>query len=139
MYLQVMTHSFERVFVEGEFELRGKLVESLLDGFLHKILKRSGLYIVGCCFNNFDNAEQLILTIHDCEGRGVRMSEIKLVFDIDPNTPFFAVLGEGIGCGTYRFRVIPYYQPYVQNFCRFAFEFVFPPSSGVQDETVEPK
>ncbi len=138
MYLQVMTHSFERVFVEGEFELRGKLVESLLDGFLHKILRRSGLYVVGCCFDNFENVEQLTLTILDCEGRGVRMSEIKLIFDIDSNKPFFAVRGAVIGCGTYRFRVIPYYQPYVQNFCRFAFEFVLPPSSGAQNETVEP-
>jgi len=139
MYLQVMTHSFERAFVEGEFELRGKLVESLLAGHLNKTLRRSGLYVVGCCFDNSDAVEQLTLTILDCEGRGVKMSEAKLVFDVDPNKPFFAVLGRKVGCGIYQFHIMPYHQPSVQNFCRLVFEFVLPESSEALNEMGEPK
>lgn len=121
--LMVMAHGFARAFVEGEFELRGRLVESLnAGGKLHQVLSGRGLVVTGARFYCDCEAEVLSLAVADESGRPKQLVAARLLFDIGVY-PDFAVVGQVSDCGTHLFRVERYQRSNAHTFSRFLFVY----------------
>lgn len=103
--LMVMVHDHRQVFVDGEFGLRADFAASLTAGALGNSFRYHGLTIVEAYFHNAEDAEVLTVKIDPRNDQVGVVDRLELVFDPDPNGPFYAVYSRLCACGAYQFRV----------------------------------